>query len=576
MLSQLHIRNIATIEDVLLKLGPGMTVLSGEEGAGKSLVVDALSTLLGARATSGLIRSGAETSQVEGVFWLPEELSTGLESLFEENGLEPEPDGSLILSRELQASGRSVARANGHAVPLSLLKQIGAHLVDLHGQMDYLSLMDTGRQLNLLDTYGKLMTLRKQLASKVAELRQKTGEIARFSNLPTDRSRDFLRYQLDEIESASLKPDEEETLKEERETLRHAEEISSSCLRAYHHLYGDEPSAATMTGQALAALRELDGLFASLTAHQEQLEGAKACLEDTARELLRQGESIEVNTARLEELEQRLDLIGSLKRKYGGGSIERVLALAEETRLELAALEDQEELLSRLEREKANIEAEAGRLAEALSRSRREAAVSLVEMVNEELTQLGLPWARFDVQLRQEAAEDGLPASNGDRFAFTRDGIDRLEFMVVTNPGEPLRPLAAIVSGGETSRITLAIKSALKRADPVPTLVFDEIDIGIGGRSGDIVGRKLAELARYHQLLCITHLPQIACFGDVHYRLVKDTGSGRALSQLEPLEGEARLGELAAMLGSETGEAILEGAAELLEQALAWKKQPGN
>ncbi len=575
MLSQLHIRNLATIEDVLLKLGPGMTILSGEEGAGKSLVVDALSTLLGARATPGLIRSGAETSQVEGVFWLPKELSADLESLFEENGLEPEPDGSLILSRELQASGRSVARANGRAVPLSLLKQIGAHLVDLHGHMDYLSLMDTGRQLNLMDTYGKLMTLRKQMAGKVAELKQKTGEITRFSNLPADRSRDFLRYRMDEIEAASLKPDEEETLKEERETLRHTEEISSSCLRAYHHLYGDEPSAATMISQALAALRELDGFFTSLPAYQEQLEGAKACLEDTARELLRQGESIEVNTARLEELEQRLDLISSLKRKYGG-SIELVLALAEETGLELAALENQDELLNRLEREKTDIETEAGHLAETLSRSRREAAVSLVEMVNEEMAQLGLPWARFDIHLRQEAAEDGLPSSNGDRFAFTRDGIDRLEFMVVTNPGEPLRPLAAIVSGGETSRITLAIKSALKRADPVPTLVFDEIDIGIGGRSGDTVGRKLTELGRYHQLLCITHLPQIACFGDTHYRLVKDTSSGRAFSQLELLEGEARLGELAAMLGEETGETMLEGAAGMVEQALAWKKQLGN
>lgn len=575
MLSQLHIRNLATIEDVLLKLGPGMTVLSGEEGAGKSLVVDALSALLGARAIPGLVRSGAETTQVEGVFWLAEELATSLRSLLADNGIAPEPDGSLILYRELQASGRSLARANGRAIPLSLLKQIGQRLVDLHGQTDYLSLMDSGRQLDLLDTYAGLMARRQQLAGKVAELKQKTGEIARFRNLPADRSPDFLRHQLDEIEGAGLKPGEEATLREERDTLRHAEEISSGCLRAYQYLYGDEGSAVTKIYQALAALRELDGLSASLSEHQEQLAGAKASLEETARELLRRGESIEFDAARLAELEQRLDLISSLKRKYGG-SLERVLAVAEETSLELAALEDREALLSRLEREKAAVEAEAGRLAEALSRSRREAAVSLVRMVNEELAQLGLPWAKFDIRLRQERAEDGLPAQNGERFAFTRDGTDRLEFMIVTNPGEPARPLAVIVSGGETSRITLAIKSALKRADPVPTLVFDEIDIGIGGRSGEIVGRKLAELARYHQLLCITHLPQIACFGDAHYRLTKDTSSGRARSQLETLEGEARLGELAAMLGSETGEAMLEGAGGLLEQALAWKKQAGH
>lgn len=573
MLSQLHIRNLATIEDVLLELGPGMTVLSGEEGAGKSLVADALSSLMGTRAQAGLVRSGAETCQVEGIFWLPEETKTALGSFLTENGLEPETDGSLILYREIQEAGRSVARVNGRAVPLSILKQIGQRLVDLHGQMDYLSLMDTARQRDLLDSYGKLMALRQQLAGKVAELKQKTSELEHLRNLPADHSPDFLRYQMDEIESAGLKPDEEANLKSERETLRHAGEISSGCLMAYQLLYDDERSATTTIYQALAALRELDGLFSSLDEHRQQLEGAKACLEETARELLRQGESIEFSSARLEEVEQRLDQISTLKRKYGG-SVESVLALATETRQELAALENRGELLSQLKRAREDIESETGRLAEELSQARREAAAALAKMVNQELAQLGLPQARFDIRIWQEAVENGLPVSGGERYAYTREGIDRLEFMVVTNPGEPLRPLAAIASGGETSRVTLAIKSALKQADPVPTLVFDEIDIGIGGRSGDTVGRKLAELARFHQLLCITHLPQIACFGDVHYRLVKDTNSGRARSRLEKLEGKARLEELAAMLGSETGGAMQEGAAELLAQAHTWKQPP--
>ncbi|MFA5316947.1 MAG: DNA repair protein RecN [Dehalococcoidales bacterium] len=572
-MSQLHIRNLATIEDVLLELGPGMTVLSGEEGAGKSLVADALSSLMGTRAQAGLVRSGAETCQVEGIFWLPEETKTALGSFLTENGLEPETDGSLILYREIQEAGRSVARVNGRAVPLSILKQIGQRLVDLHGQMDYLSLMDTARQRDLLDSYGKLMALRQQLAGKVAELKQKTSELEHLRNLPADHSPDFLRYQMDEIESAGLKPDEEANLKSERETLRHAGEISSGCLMAYQLLYDDERSATTTIYQALTALRELDGLFSSLDEHRQQLEGAKACLEETARELLRQGESIEFSSARLEEVEQRLDQISTLKRKYGG-SVESVLALATETRQELAALENRGELLSQLKRAREDIESETGRLAEELSQARREAAAALAKMVNQELAQLGLPQARFDIRIWQEAVENGLPVSGGERYAYTREGIDRLEFMVVTNPGEPLRPLAAIASGGETSRVTLAIKSALKQADPVPTLVFDEIDIGIGGRSGDTVGRKLAELARFHQLLCITHLPQIACFGDVHYRLVKDTNSGRARSRLEKLEGKARLEELAAMLGSETGGAMQEGAAELLAQAHTWKQPP--
>jgi DNA repair protein RecN (Recombination protein N) len=550
-----------------------MTVLSGEEGAGKSLVADALSSLMGTRAQAGLVRSGAETCQVEGIFWLPEETKTALGSFLTENGLEPETDGSLILYREIQEAGRSVARVNGRAVPLSILKQIGQRLVDLHGQMDYLSLMDTARQRDLLDSYGKLMALRQQLAGKVAELKQKTSELEHLRNLPADHSPDFLRYQMDEIESAGLKPDEEANLKSERETLRHAGEISSGCLMAYQLLYDDERSATTTIYQALTALRELDGLFSSLDEHRQQLEGAKACLEETARELLRQGESIEFSSARLEEVEQRLDQISTLKRKYGG-SVESVLALATETRQELAALENRGELLSQLKRAREDIESETGRLAEELSQARREAAAALAKMVNQELAQLGLPQARFDIRIWQEAVENGLPVSGGERYAYTREGIDRLEFMVVTNPGEPLRPLAAIASGGETSRVTLAIKSALKQADPVPTLVFDEIDIGIGGRSGDTVGRKLAELARFHQLLCITHLPQIACFGDVHYRLVKDTNSGRARSRLEKLEGKARLEELAAMLGSETGGAMQEGAAELLAQAHTWKQPP--
>jgi DNA repair protein RecN (Recombination protein N) len=383
----------------------------------------------------------------------------------------------------------------------------------------------------------------------------------------------LLRYQIEEIERANIKPGEDQSLQEKHEVLCCAEALKESCLKAYDNLYGEERSATVLIHEALVSLKVIKNNDPAIMAHKNQLEDATASLEETARELRRYGETLEADANQLEEVEQRLHLINSLKRKYGT-TIEDILSFYSKAKLELEVMENQREHNAQLEKERDKCELEAGKQAEELSLLRRKAATSLAELVNEELADLGLPWAKFDISLQREEDSEGLPITRGKRFAFTRDGIDHIEFMITTNPGEPMRPLSKIASGGETCRIMLALKSALKRVDPIPTLIFDEIDGSVGGRSGDTMGRKLAMLARQHQVFCITHLPQIACFGDSHIKLVKDTASGRAYTRVEQVEGQSRIQELAAMLGSAQAEkAMIDGAGKLLRKAQTWKER---
>jgi DNA repair protein RecN (Recombination protein N) len=572
VLSELHIENFAVIADARLKLEPGLTILSGEEGAGKSLVADALEALMGAKMGSAVVRTGTASAHVEGIFQLDAALRERLADLFAGAEISPDADGTLILSREIHENGRSPARINRRAVPLALLKQFGTALLDLHSQLDYLSLLDTARQRDLVDRFGKLEDMKHGVTVGVDRLREMKREIKATRERPQDRSGDFLSYQLNEIDSAEITDGEDETLGQERETLRQADTIKEGCHLAYGELYGGDDAAVSHIYQALAGLREAARADAALEPQVSRLETLAAEAEDSARELLGHGEALAADGARLEEIEQRLHLIGSLKRKYGN-SVTDVLEAADRMRTELEQITDGEQYLTGLAARVATLEAEVGAEAGALSEARTTQAAALTELVNRELADVGLPDVTFGITLAREAAEDGLPL-DGARYAYTRDGVDRLVFTVATNPGEPMRPLAEIASGGETSRIVLATKSALKRADPVPTLVFDEIDMGVGARSGDSVGRKLADLAEYHQVICITHLPQIACFADTHFRLVKDTASGRAETTVDRIEGEARVAELAAMLGaSSAGEVMTQGAGELIAQAAAWKQK---
>lgn len=573
MLGELNIKNFAVIEDANIRFEPDMNIISGEEGSGKSLVVDAINTLLGTRVPSGLIRNGSSTARIEGIFWISADISNQLKNILEENAIELEDDGSLIISRELQQQGRSIARVNGKAVPASFLKQIGGYLVDMHSQMDYISLLSTHHQLELLDAYGNLLESQNSLSLKIDDLRQKIRELAKLNEIKTNGRQDLLRYQVEEIEHANLQPGEDEVLQDRREILLRAESLKESSLNAYGSLYGEERSATVLIHEAFISVKALNDSNSSVNSYKEQLESIMTNLEEMARELRRYGESIEADASQLDEIEGRIDLLNSLKRKYGE-KIDEILSLHEKAKQELDTLDNHQEYKNQLEKEIESLEIEAGRQAEELSLSRRHAAKSLAGIVNEELADLGLKWTKFDISLHREEDAKGLPITSGKRFSFTREGIDHIQFMIATNPGEPMKPLATIASGGETCRIMLALKSALKRVDPIPTLVFDEIDIGIGGRSGNIVGKKLTTLAQQHQVLCITHLPQVACFGDAHIRMVKDISSGRATTKVEIMKGKKRIEELAAMLGSgNAGKVMIEGAEKLLGQAESWKKQ---
>ncbi len=563
MLWELHVRNLAVIDDLRLKFGEGLTVLSGDEGAGKSLLVDALCLLTGGKASTASIRSGAASTLVEGIFHVPSD-GGDLALVLEDAGLGIEPDGSLIIAREIHEQGRSAARVNGRAVPVSLLREIGQRLMDIHSQMEHLSLLGSQRQMDLLDGYGRLLPLRSKLAGKVSALREKTRELSLISGESPQRERELLDYQVAEIDRANIQPGEDEALEREYRILQSAQELKEECYAACSMLYADERSAAGLAHQAVKALQRATSIDPVLQSQVEGLESAVVELEEIARGLSRYIEEIEDSPERLQQVEERLDLLRQLKRKYGP-TLEDVFRFADEAREKLQGLESREERRCQLETECQRLRVEAGELAQSLSLARQEAARRLAELVNSELSELGMPWARVDSSLTQGECKDGLPAYRG-AYSFSQHGIDRIQYLARTNPGEPLRPLADIASGGEACRFMLALKTALRRADSIPTLVFDEIDSGVGGRNAHIVGKKLAALARDRQVICITHLPQIACFGDKHYRVVKDVSLAQAVAYIEHLQGDSRVRELATMLGS-TRKPMLESAQELLKRA---------
>ena len=431
--------------------------------------------------------------------------------------------------------------------------------------------MDTANQLTLVDAYGDLLEMRDGVKRVVGDLRAREKELAAMNTADKEGYTELLQYQVEEIDRAKLEEVDEEELHRERDILRRAEAICEGCLDAYSNLYGDERSASVLIHKTLTGLRGISSIDGNLSAYRERLESELAGIEEAAAELRSYAEKMENSQERLQEIERQIDSIETLKRKYGN-TIEAVINFRNRAQSELESLQNRQERKTKLENEVRELKAEAGRQAEALSLARRGAAGQLVKLVNEELGDLNLAWAKFDIVLSRREDVEGLAVAGGKCFAYTSDGIDKIEFQVATNPGEPMRAMAAIVSGGETSRIVLAIKSALKMADPIPTLIFDEIDMGVGGRGAESVGRKLASLSAFHQVVCITHLPQIACFGDSHFKLLKEIDAGRASTRVEMVEGQNRLKELAAMLGSErNGNVMLKGAEALVKNAEKWK-----
>ena len=568
MLRELYIRNFGIIDELTVTFAPGLNVLTGETGAGKSLLVDAVTAILGARAQSEWIRAGADKTIVEGIFELDGDVQERINALLRREGLDEE-ENTLILSREIRASGRSIARVNGRAVTAALLGELGSLLVDIHGQGEHLSLLSPRSHIFLLDRYAHLDELRSAVAEEVARLRAVRRELEHLRTHERELAQraDLLAYQIQEIERAALEPGEEEALETERQRLAHAEHLIEGIEAAILALEGEVGSvvgALDLIGETEARLARLSDLDTSLEPLADQAAALADQINDLLRALTSYREQVEFNPQRLEEVEDRLALIRSLKRKYGD-SIEEILAYAEEAARELSRIQGADERIAELLAEEEAIVQRVGELAAILSQRRREAADTLARAVEAELKDLRMPHTRFQVAIHQVEAEDGVPV-DGRRLAFDSTGVDRVEFLVSANEGEPLRPLARVASGGETARLMLALKSVLAHADPVPTLIFDEIDVGIGGRLGSVVGQKLWHLARSHQVLCITHLPQLAAYGDRHLHVAKHSIEGRTRVTVRPLQGEERVQELAAMLGA-PGESGHESALALLGEA---------
>jgi DNA repair protein RecN (Recombination protein N) len=579
LLLELRVRDFGIIGDIKWNLGKGFNVITGETGAGKSLVIDAVEALLTGRINEEDIRYGANETYVEGVFVLPEEVNTPrLSVLLADNGLSAGED-TLVISCELRRLGRSVARVNGHAVPRGLLYQIGCLLIDIHGQSEHLSLFNTEYHLDFLDSYAHALELRHSFNTKASELYQAEQEIESLAKEEKEAAQheELLRFQVDEIRQAELQEGEETELEQERDVISSSEKLKASSYEIYHTLYGDDstlPSASAIgkLKDAVQAMGKLVELDPSLKQKLALLEGIVPELEEVARDIHSYADRMEYDPKRLEEIGSRLELIRNLKRKYGS-SITQVFEYLQRAESELEGLSLCLERRAELERLRSRLKQEMGHTAFELSKARSQAASKLVTEVINELRDLKMSQVQFEVSIKQKQAEEGIPLPDGRTYTFNKGGVDTVEFMASTNLGEPVKPLVKIASTGEISRFMLALKGALSKADNIPVLVFDEIDIGVGGRSGEIIGKKLWALTQNRQVICVTHLPQIAAFADAHYNIQKTVDGNRTLSNLKILEDESRTKELAAMLaGLQYTEASVSSARELVQKADSWKE----
>jgi DNA repair protein RecN (Recombination protein N) len=547
---------------------------TGETGAGKSIILDALEAVLGGRAETAAIRTGAARAQIEASFRLEQGGKSAVNDLLEREALLDDPD-YVTLSREIQHEGRNSARINGRIVTAALQREVGAYLVDIHGQSEHLSLLQVRNHLELLDSFANNQDLLLDYRASYEKLRHVRKELTKLRQSEQDAARhvDMLTFQIQEIDAAKLKPGDEEELRLERTRLANAESLaqhSQNALMMIEEGTPEVPGISELLGEVVEALRSLAKIDSSAEGYYERSENSLAGLQELALDLQNYGENIEFNPRLLNRVEERIDLLNSLKRKYGN-SIEEILAFGQHAREELDSITHAEERIERLAQEETELLKTLAGKAIVLSEKRQEASKALSQLVESELEDLRMANARFEVSMETRPDETGLPLLDGQRVAFDASGFDRVAFLVETNPGEGLKSLVKVASGGETSRLMLALKNVLAKADKVPTLIFDEIDQGIGGRVGMVVGEKLWNLSRQHQVMCITHLPQLAAFGDQHYKITKELVDGRTLTRALQLEGVERQNELAQMLGP-VSEGTLQSANEILAMVENQKK----
>jgi len=551
MLELLHIENIAIIEAADIEFAPGFNALTGETGAGKSIVIDSLSAVLGQRTSRELIRTGAEKAFVSAAF------SGMAPELTEELGIQPEADGTLLLQREIQTDGKNVCRVNGRPVTVGQLRALGARLLNIHGQHDGQQLLDEEQHIVYLDSFGRVESLAITYAEKYknfTDIRRQIGAL-QMDEAEKVRRVDTLQYQIEELRRAKLTPGEEEELTARRGMLRNAEKFLDAVAGADYALNGDDSgggalSALRQAQDALSGVRHLDDAFGQL---YERLGEAYSEVDDIAATVEDKRGELDVSPGELDRVESRMDLLYRLKKKYGA-TVEDMLDYQARCEAELAQIEDAGDTLARLEQALSKAEKEARQAAQALSDARKAAAEQLTSQILAELQQLDMGKIRFAVDFAEKPLDS--------------DGMDTVRFLMSANVGEELRPIHKIASGGELARIMLAMKNVLSEQDHVGTMVFDEVDTGVSGRAAQKVAEKMARISRRKQVLCVTHLPQLAAMADTHFSVEKGERGGRTYTEVRRLDREQRRRELARLTGgSHVSQTMLDGAEELLVQA---------
>lgn len=555
MLEHLHIRNVALIKESEISFGDGLNILTGETGAGKSMIIDSLQFALGGRAGKDFLRHGEKQAAVEALFSVQ---SQALTEKLAENGIAPEEDGTLLITRTLSEAGKSVCRINGSTVTVGMLKEIAEDMIDIYGQHEHQSLLNPVKHIRLLDRFcgagfGEAMEEYKNSRQRLKDL-EKQLAILIGDESQREQRMDMLLFQKEEIEAAELQEGEEDALLEQKKRLSSMERLMRLTGESVTLLYdGDDraPSACDRLGDALAKLREAAEYDAALSPLADALADGYAAVEDCARELKREAEKQEADPEELERIEERLQLFYKLKRKYGG-SIEAVLEFYEKAVQELEFLSNSSEKAAELSAKKAEEEKRLSALAETLTARRRATAEQVEEQIETALHDMEMKHARFHIQIEEKAD-------------WGADGKDKVEFLISANAGEPLKPLAKIASGGEMSRVMLALKTVLVDADEIGTFIFDEIDTGVSGRTARRVGEKMRFLGGKRQLLCITHLPQIAAMADNHFLIEKESDAGETVTRVTALDEEGAVREVARLMNDVT-ETTLAAARELLAE----------
>jgi DNA repair protein RecN (Recombination protein N) len=568
MLTELSIRNLAVIEQVHLRFKSGFHVLTGETGAGKSIIIDALSLLIGGRGSAELVRYGCDKAEIEGMF----ELATDhpVWGILHNLGIDADSAEHLLIRREITAAGKSSSRINGQLVNLSMLREAGDFLVNIHGQHEHQSLLKVEQHIHSLDLFGDADIRKSKQAYQASydtymKLKKDLRDLEETSKQALQML-DLYRFQIDEISSAELKIGEDEVLAEEKSMLTNAEKLYQNASEAYEQLNGTSRGLDAV-GKAIQRLQDMANLDPrSLKPLLEQAQNAFYQLEDTAFQLRDYRDEVEFNPARIDEIEQRLDLLSTLRRKYGENILD-MLTYLEKIKLEVDTIENKDEIIRKLE---SSLQQEKNRLTQAaakLSAGRRKVADQLALDIEAELRDLQMERTQFRVRLERVTDDKGIEV-DGAIVRFGRDGIDQVEFLMAPNPGEPLRGLSKIASGGELSRIMLAMKTIFARIDQIPVLVFDEVDTGVSGRAAQSIAEKMSALSRNCQVFSITHLPQVACMADVHFAIHKEIDHERTFTKVTDMQEEGRIEELARMLGGvEVTKTTLHHAGEMLSMA---------